>query len=152
MKSIDTKQVVGYIKSLGFNVFYGFVEYPFSITVRWDKDNGDLKDFMRVAKAEGVRLIIIDWLNLDDEMIDVRTLETDVIQNLDERERIDRRNDAMEAYRKNVGETASISVSWVKDSVRYFYAEATDWWTGLGEIFDEIDEEIGEGREERAGF
>jgi hypothetical protein len=149
MEIIDTNQVVGYVKSLGFNVFYGYIEYPFSITVTWDKDRGDLKDFMRIAKAEGVRLIIIDWFDLDDEMIEARTLETDVIQNSDERERIDRRNDAMESYRKNVGETASISVSWVKDSVRYVYADATDWWPDLSEIFDEIDEELeGDERED----
>ena len=144
MKTMDPQQVVGYVKSLGFNVFYGSLEYPFSITVRWDRDKGDLKDFMRVAKAEGVRLIVIDWFDLDDEMIEARRLETDVIQNSDERERIDRRNGAMESYRKNVGETATISVSWVRDSVRYLYTEATDWWPDLSEIFDEIDEELGE--------
>jgi hypothetical protein len=140
MKMMDPQQVVGYVKSLGFNVFYGSLEYPFSITVRWDQDKGDLKDFMRVAKAEGVRLIVIDWFDLDDEMIEVRRLETDVIQDSDERERIDRRNGAMESYRKNVGETATISVSWLRDSVRYLYTEAADWWPDLSEIFDEIDE------------
>jgi hypothetical protein len=70
-----------------------------------------------------------------------------VIQDSDERERIDRRNGSMESYRKNVGETATISVSWVRDSVRYLYTEATDWWPDLSEIFDEIDEEIGEAHE-----
>ena len=147
MKMMDPQQVVGYVKSLGFNVFYGSLEYPFSITVRWDREKGDLKDFMRVAKAEGVRLIVIDWFDLDDEMIEARRLETDVIQDSDERERIDRRNGSMESYRKNVGETAMISVSWLRDSVRYLYTEATDWWPDLSEIFDEIDEEIGEAHE-----
>jgi hypothetical protein len=147
MKMMDPQQVVGYVKSLGFNVFYGSLEYPFSITVRWDRDKGDLKDFMRVAKAEAVRLIVIDWFDLDDAMIEARRLETDVIQDSDERERIDRRNGAMESYRKNVGETATISVSWLRDSVRYLYTEATDWWPDLSEIFDEIDEEIEEARE-----
>ena len=147
MKMMDPQQVVGYVKSLGFNVFYGSLEYPFSITVRWDREKGDLKDFMRVAKAESVRLIVIDWFDLDDEMIEARRLETDVIQDSDERERIDRRNGSMESYRKNVGETAMISVSWVRDSVRYLYTEATDWWPDLSEIFDEIDDEIGEAHE-----
>jgi hypothetical protein len=152
VETIDTEQVVGYIKSLGFNVFYGFVEYPFSITVRWDKDKGDLKDFMKVAKAEGVSVIVIDWFELDDEMIEARMLETDVIPDPDERERIDRRNDALEAYMNNVGETASISVSWVKDSVRYLFAEAADCWPDLSEIFDEVDEELGEGQDDRTGL
>ena len=147
MKMMDPQQVVGYVKSLGFNVFYGSLEYPFSITVRWDREKGDLKDFMRVAKAESVRLIVIDWFDLDDEMIEARRLETDVIQDSDERERIDRRNGSMESYRKNVGETAMISVSWVRDSVRYLYTEATEWWPDLSEIFDEIDDEIGEAHE-----
>jgi hypothetical protein len=152
MEIIDPKQIVRYVKSLGFNVFYGFVEYPFSISVRWDKDQGDVKDFLKVAKAEDVRLIIIDWFDLDDQMIEERMIETDVIENADERDITERRNDTIESYRKNVGETAAITVSWVKDSVRYVYAEATDWWLGLGEIFDEIDEETEEGPDENAGF
>lgn len=144
MEMIDPKQVVGYVKSLGFNVFYGYIEYPFNISVRWDKGKGDLKDFLRVAKAEGVRLMVIDWLDLDDEMIDTRKLETDGIQNPDERGRIARRNESLESYRKNVGKTATISVSWVKDAVRYLYTEAADWWHDMREIIDEIDEEFKE--------
>ena len=37
----------------------------FNSTVFWDKDTGgDLKDFLRVAKSEEVRLIKIDWNEL----------------------------------------------------------------------------------------
>jgi hypothetical protein len=152
MESIDPKQIVGYVKSLGFNVFYGSVEYPFNITVRWDKDKGDLKDFMRVAKADGAKLIIIDWFELDDEMIEARMLEPELIPREDERDITESRNETMESYRKNVGETAAITVSWVNDSVRYLYAETTDWWLNLSEIFDDVDEQIGEGPETNPGF
>lgn len=144
---IDPHQVVGYAKSLGFNVFYGYVEYPFNVSVRWDRGKGDLKDFLKVARAEGVKLVLIDWLDLDDEMIDTRKLEIESIENPDERERIARRNDALESYRKNVGKTATISVSWMRDSIRYFYTDAPDWWPDLREILDEVDEEIEEEEE-----
>jgi len=152
MESIDPKQIVGYVKSLGFNVFYGSVEYPFNISVRWDKDKGDLKDFMRLAKVEGAKLIIIDWFDLDDEMIEARMLEPELIPREDERDITESRNETMESHRKNVGETAAITVSWVKDSVRYLYAEATDWWLDLSEIFDDVDEQIGGGPETHPGF
>ncbi len=145
---IDPKQVVGYVKSLGFNVFYGYVEYPFNISVRWDRSKGDLKDFLRVAKMEVVKLVVVDWFGLDDETIDRRKLETDEIQNPDERERITKRNEALESYRKNVDKTATISVSWVRDGVRYVYAEAADWWPDLRDILDEVDEETEEEEEE----
>ncbi len=144
---IDPKQVVGYVKSLGFNVFYGYVEYPFNISVRWDRSRGDLKDFLRVTKTEAVKLVVVDWFDLDDEMIDRRKLETNEIQNPDERERITRRNEALESYRKNVDKTATISVSWVRDGVRYIYAEAADWWPDLRDILDEVDEETEEEEE-----
>jgi len=151
MKELDSTQVVGYVKSLGFNVFYGYVEYPFSIVVSWDRSKGDLKDFLRVAKMEAVKLILLDWLDLDDEMIDRRKLEPTEIQNPDERERITKRNETLESYRKNVGKTVTMSVSWVRDGVRYLYTEAADWWPDFRDILDEVDEESGEEEEEEEG-
>lgn len=141
---IDSNQIVGYARSLGFNIFYGYVETPFNITVRWDRGKGDLKDFLKVARTEGVKSLLIDWMDLDDDMIDENKLETDEIQNPDERERVTKRNEALESYRKSVGKTATISVSWLRDGIRYAYAEASDWWPDLRDILDEVDEETEE--------
>ena len=55
-KSIPV-EVFGYVKSLGFNVFFAKVRTPFNAEVFWRRDtSGDLKDFLRVARSQGVRL------------------------------------------------------------------------------------------------
>jgi len=141
---VDAQQVAGYVRSLGFNVFYGYVAYPFNITVRWDRSKGDLRDFLRVAKAEGVRLIVIDWFDLDDDTLDLRKRNVDGIKNPDEKDRVARRNEVLESYRKYVGKTAYVSVSWLKDGVRYLYYEAEEWWNDLLDIIEEADEEAEE--------
>jgi hypothetical protein len=141
---VDAQQVAGYVRSLGFNVFYGYVAHPFNITVRGDRSKGDLKDFLRVAKAEGVRLIVIDWFDLDDDTLDLRKRNVDGIKNPDEKDRVARRNEVLESYRKYVGKTAYVSVSWLKDGVRYLYYEAEEWWNDLLDIIEEADEEAEE--------
>ena len=70
-EEIDPAGVVGYAKSLGFNVFLGGARTPYNASVFWNKETGgDLKDFLRVAKSEGVRLIIVDFTELEEDDIE----------------------------------------------------------------------------------
>lgn len=137
-------QAVGYIRGLGFSVFFGHVESLLNIRVVWDGDSGDVKEFLKVAKSEGARLIIMDWLRLSDDLIDGYVVDTDGVTDPVKRREVSERNDVIKSYKRYVGKVGTISVSWVKDGVKYLYAESTDWWTSLMDIIEEADRELEE--------
>ena len=123
-EEINAAQVTGYVKSLGFNIFYGGTTGRFNTVVFWDKDTGgDLKDFLRVAKSEGVRLIIIDWDELEEDDIEdfITPIVVEDIPDEEKRRRISNRNQRLEALKNNVGKAGAITVRWVRDNTEYVY-------------------------------
>ncbi len=63
---IDPAKLVGYARSLGFNLFFGDTLTNLNTKAFWDRDTGgELKDFLRVTKSEGARLLIINWDELE---------------------------------------------------------------------------------------
>jgi hypothetical protein len=141
-KDIDPAQVVGYVKSLGFNIFVGNART--SSMVYWRKElGGDLKDFLMVAKSEGVRVIIVDWEVLEDDDIEdniVPLVEEDIIEE-EKRGRISAHNQRLESLKTNVGKTGYPAVSWLKDNTEYNYSQTTEWWDEFKGIEDAIEEE-----------
>jgi len=135
-------QAVGYVKGLGFSIFFGHVESILNIRVVWNRDGGDVKEFLKVAKSEGVRLIIMDWHRLSDNLIDEYLVNTDGITDAVERREASGRNDEVKTYKRYVGEVGTISVSWIKDGVKYLYIESTDWWTSFMYLIEESDREM----------
>ena len=139
---IDHVKVLGYLKSLGFNVFLGTVHGPTNSEVYWERElGGDLKDFLNVAKSEGAHLIIANWTVLDEDDIEDRIMPPDVadISNEELRKEISARNRRLDALRPNIGKTGSIILSFLKDGTEFIYAQSTEWYNKFREIVEEIE-------------
>jgi hypothetical protein len=67
-------------------------------------------------------LIILDWLELSNDLLDEYVLDTDDIADLAGKEKAYKRNDMLGSYRGYVGKVGRVSVIWIKDSVQYLYA------------------------------
>jgi hypothetical protein len=142
-QEIDPAGLVGYAKSLGFNVFFGSARSPYNARVFWNKETGgDLKDFLRVAKSEGVRLVIVDFTELEENDIeDNITPLVEEITDESKRSRLSSLNQRLESFRSKVGKCGDISVSWIKDNVEYVYSQTTEWWDEFEKLEDEFEQE-----------
>jgi hypothetical protein len=119
-------QILEYVKKEGFNVFYG-KEAPTakpSIEMQWFSEEGDWKDFLKVAKLEGVKTIIINYSTLTEADIEInlQMAETEGIRSANEPSK------KPESLKDHVGKIGELNLIWIKDGIRYTYTEATDWW------------------------
>jgi hypothetical protein len=120
------EEILEYMKKEGFNVFYG-KEAPTakpSTEIRWFSEEGDWKDFLKTAKLEGIKTMIVNYsiLTKDDIEINLQIGETEKTKSADEFSK------ELKSFQDHIGKIGELNLMWIKDGIRYTYTEATDWW------------------------
>jgi hypothetical protein len=140
-QDLDTlfEEVERTLKAKNFTIFRGnsrgFDTRP---QVEWDVDNRpDFREFVDVAEALGIKLIVVQRSKLEAEMIESATerMEMADLPPGDRRE-YDRDLERLKGY---VGFSCSLQLSFDYNGLTYLYDLYTPWYAELLDIADEID-------------
>jgi hypothetical protein len=120
------KEILANLQEKGFNIFYASEleqeneEFSRLNEIRWSDENRNWREFLNVAKHEGIKTIILECPKLDE-------IQLSEIP-------------GAESFKKYVGKTCFLSMSWIKDQIKYTFYEASDWWNELSGLIEEGEE------------
>lgn len=121
----------------GLLTFPGYVgeEMP---AVWWQGDPNDWPEFLRIAKAEGVRTVFVGRAILEQEDLQ------DLAEWVDERSGPGPSNGdraRLKEFERYIGATGEVRMGWVKEGVAFLLQQRTEWYEAFLELTDEIEEE-----------
>jgi len=121
----------------GLLTFPGYVgeELP---AIWWQGDPNDWLEFLRIAKAEGVRTVFVGRAILEQEDLQ------DLAEWVDEKTGPGPSNGdraRLKEFERYIGATGEVRLGWVKDGVAFLLQQRTEWYESFLELADEIEEE-----------
>lgn len=121
----------------GLLTFPGYVgeELP---AIWWQGDPNDWLEFLRIAKAEGVRTVFVGRAILEQEDLQ------DLAEWVDEKTGPGPSNGdraRLKEFERYIGATGEVRLGWVKDGVAFLLQQRTEWYEAFLELADEIEEE-----------
>jgi hypothetical protein len=127
-----------------FTVFRGLARgLEMRPQLEWDTEtHPDFKDFLAVAEAIGVRLVVLNREKLDALMLE-ETLDRLTQTSIESNERRQMQRD-IERIRAYEGFACSLQVSFDYDGLTYLYQVHTTWYAELLDLADDIDASIEE--------
>lgn len=148
--NLDTlkDEIVEYLKSEGFTIYYGFTRMVDELpVVYWNVDERpDFREFLAAARELGVKVIVYMARAFDDSMVDRALQMLDECDfSREERRSYERR---LKEFRPYDGFTCSIELSFDYAARVYMYAVEADWYSDFLQLSDEIEAAAHEGGEE----
>ena len=145
-QDLDTvlEEVERTLKAKNFTIFRGHSRgFDSRPQVEWDVENRpDFREFLDVAEALSVRLIVVQQSKLEPEMIE-SALERLELAEVPTSERREYERD-IERLRAYVGFSCSLQLSFDHNGLTYLYELYTPWYSELLDIAEEIDTAIDE--------
>ena len=131
--------IQSHLQEGGFTVFYGFSRRIDSLThVNWDTaQHPDFRDFLRVAREAGAKLIVFSHDSLGIDRIDeaIEDLEECDLSR-EEKRNYEKRLRDLQSYE---GFTCSLELSFDLEGRVYLFEVQTEWFEELANIIAEIE-------------
>ncbi len=126
-----SKEIIDYLTKESFNIFYGTISFePETLPdVSWQPDR-DWKEFLKIAKQEGVETIVVDIDVLEESYLDALTEETEEID--------------ISEFKKYVGKVGGIELSWIKGGAVFRHSIMAKWYEEFESQVQEIESQTEE--------
>ncbi|HYO83074.1 MAG TPA: hypothetical protein VES20_16830 [Bryobacteraceae bacterium] len=140
-QNLDTliQEIDGFLRKSGLIVFYGMPRGLDKVPeIEWDtKHHPDYKQFIEVAQALGVRLVILHHRQFNAEILEraLEELEDSGLEFDDQRHLEGRLKEA----RMYDGFTCAIEISFDHNGLSYMYELHTEWYDEVSDLLDELD-------------
>lgn len=145
-------EVAGYLKENGFLVFHGFSRsFDEGPEVEWDSAHyPDYKDFVEIARALGIKLLVLHHREFSSAVIDraINEIQSSTLEYEDQKQ-LEQRLRELAMFD---GFTCMVELSFDHDGTMYLFELRTDWYNELNTILEELDMHAGaEGDNEDRG-
>jgi hypothetical protein len=133
-------RIVDAVRREGFTVFYGAFPSDNLPQLSWNQDlESDPTAFLQVAKAQGIRVVYLNWVAFTSELLDENVLHVEEGRELTESQAdwLNDRNARLEEFREYAGQMASVRVGFLLDGLFHFFERHYDWYETFGALLDE---------------
>jgi hypothetical protein len=130
-------EIVAAAERQGLLVFPGFVAEDLP-AVWWHGDPDHWPDFLGIAKAEGVRTLVVGRAVLEAEDLQ------DLAEWVEEKTGPGSSNGdraRLKTFERHIGSTGEIRLGWVKDGVAFLLQQQTEWYEEFLDLMQEVEEE-----------
>ena len=140
-QNLDTliQEIDRFVRQAGFIVFYGMPRGLDRVPeIEWDtKNHPDYKEFLAVAEALGVKLIVLHHRQFSAAVLE-RGLEeiADAGFDFEEQRQLEKRLTDARVYD---GFTCAIEISFDHNGLSYMYELHTEWYDEVNDLLDELD-------------
>lgn len=128
------------IRRENFTVFYGAFPTDNTPQLAWNSDlEPDPDRFFQVMKAQNLRVVYVNWVPFTSDSVDQNVLQVDEGRELtaSQSDWLNDRNSRLEEFRQYAGQTASVRVGFLLNSVFHFYERVFGWYDAFGTILEE---------------
>jgi hypothetical protein len=133
-------RIVDVIRREGFTVFYGAFPSDNLPQLSWNQDlEPDPNAFLQVAKAQGLRVVYLNWVSFTSALIDDNVLRAEEDRALTDTQAdwFNNRNARLEEFREYAGQMASVRVGFLLDGLFHFFERHYDWYETFNALLDE---------------
>lgn len=133
-------ELVSFLKNEGFVVFYGsyLSGKEESSSVYWDNEvEQDYKQFLRVAKDQGIKTIYISTITFEES--DIEECLGDLSEEEDINEETVQTRKKLERFRNKIGELCQLYIFFLKDGIPHFFVKSADWYEEFNELAKTIE-------------
>jgi hypothetical protein len=130
-------EIVAAAERQGLLVFPGYVTEDLP-AIWWQGDPDDWPDFLGIAKAEGVRMLMVGRAVLEAEDLQ------DLAEWVEEKEGPGHSNGdraRLKTFERYIGSTGEIRLGWMKDGVAFVLQQQTEWYEEFLDLMDEVEDE-----------
>jgi len=142
------KEILEYIKSNGFGVFYGSTRVENGVL--WNPSQGDWKNFVNIAKNEDIKTLIYHESMLSEELTELSTAVDEYQIDLDKKEDVQLLKEfrsKLESFEEFSEKMAWVHLSWIKEGVQYLLQLTSPWYDEFLEVQEKVQEFL-KGKEE----
>jgi hypothetical protein len=128
------------VRREGFALYYGAFPSDNLPQMPWNSElSSDPDQFLQAAKSQNVRLVYVNWVVFTRDAIDDNILQAAEGRELTESQTawLNDHNNRLEEFREYAGQTASVKIGFLLDSVFHFYERVHDWYESFGALIDE---------------
>jgi len=138
-------EIISYLRNENLNIFYGSdatVEGCPFIEIQWQHE-GKWKEFIEIAKKEGVQTIILEEHILSSEDIKRENASTEILSNDVDANELQKQ---LKSFSKYVGKVGELTLMWVKGGVKFCYVSRTKWFDDFVALTELIPRDLGTSR------
>lgn len=142
------KEILEYIQSNGFGVFYGSTRVENGVL--WNPSQGDWKNFVNIAKNEDIKTLIYHESMLSEELTELSTTVDEYQIDLDKKEDVQLLKEfrsKLESFEEFSEKMAWVHLSWIKEGVQYVLQLTSPWYDEFLEVQEKVQEFL-KGKEE----
>jgi hypothetical protein len=129
--------IVAAAERQGLLVYPGYVADDLP-AIWWQGDPDDWPDFLGIAKAEGVRTLVVGRIVLEAEDLQ------DLAEWVEEREGPGHSNGdraRLKTFERYIGSTGEIRLGWMKDGIAFVLQQQTEWYEEFLDLMEEVEDE-----------
>ena len=141
MKGLEEtkKEILDYINSNGFGIFYGSTSVKNGVL--WNPSQGNWKNFVNIAKNEDIKTLIYHESILSEELIELSTAIDEYQIDLDKKEDVQLLKELqskLKSFEEFSEKIAWIHLSWIKGEVQYLLQLTSPWYDEFLEVQEEV--------------
>lgn len=133
------KEILNYIHQKGFNVFYGSIG-DLRNGVLWNPSQGDWKEFVNIAKNEGIKTLIYDECILSEELAElsqtINEYETEYSDKKEDVQLLKEFRLKLKSFEEFSEKIAWIHLSWIKEGIGYLLQLTSPWYEEFRDVYE----------------